>query len=111
MAASDYDVVGIGNAIVDVLAKAEEGFLVQHKLAKGAMTLIDAPTAGHPYQAMAPATECSGGSVPDTMAGIASLGGPGAFTRTDFADQLRRRVHPDHRPPRDAVSTAPRQCM
>ena len=88
MAASDYDVIGIGNAIVDVLAKAEEDFLAQHKLAKGAMTLIDAPTAGRLYQAMAPAIECSGGSVANTMAGIASLGGRGSFIGKVHADQL-----------------------
>jgi len=88
MAASDFDVVGIGNAIVDVLAKSDEEFLTQHKLAKGAMTLIDAPTAGKLYAAMAPAIECSGGSVANTMAGIASLGGRGAFVGKVCADQL-----------------------
>ncbi|MBV8535237.1 MAG: adenosine kinase [Alphaproteobacteria bacterium] len=88
MAASDFDVIGIGNAIVDVLAKSDEAFLAQHKLAKGAMTLIDAPTAGKLYAAMAPAIECSGGSVANTMAGIASLGGRGAFIGKVCADQL-----------------------
>jgi sugar/nucleoside kinase (ribokinase family) len=88
MAASDFDVIGIGNAIVDVLAKSDEAFLTQHKLAKGAMTLIDAPTAGKLYASMAPAIECSGGSVANTMAGIASLGGRGAFIGKVCADQL-----------------------
>lgn len=88
MAASDFDVVGIGNAIVDVLSKSDDAFLQQHQLAKGAMTLIDAPTAGRLYTAMAPAIECSGGSVANTMAGIASLGGRGAFIGKVCADQL-----------------------
>ena len=79
MSSSGYDVIGIGNAIVDVLAKMDEAFLATHKLVKGAMTLIDAPTASHLYSALGPAIECSGGSAANTMAGIASLGGRAAF--------------------------------
>ncbi len=69
------DEVGIGNAIVDVLARAEDRFLEDHGLAKGAMTLIDGAQAKTLYQAMGPGIEVSGGSVANTMAGIASLGG------------------------------------
>src|SRR4051794_20219850 len=71
------DVVGIGNAIVDVIAHADERFLAQEDLAKGAMTLIDAARAQALYAKMGPAVESSGGSAANTMAGIASLGGPG----------------------------------
>ncbi len=88
MSSSGYDVIGIGNAIVDVLAKMDEAFLATHKLVKGAMTLIDAPTAAHLYSALGPAIECSGGSAANTMAGIASLGGRAAFIGKVCADQL-----------------------
>ena len=107
MPSSDYDVVGIGNAIVDVLAKADEHFLVQHNLAKGAMTLIDAPTAGRLYQAMAPAIECSGGSTANTMAGLASLGGRGAFIGKVCADQLGSVFNHDIKAAGVAFSTPP----
>src|SRR4051794_11367995 len=71
------DVVGIGNAIVDVIAHADERFLADENLAQGAMTLIDASRAQALYARMGPAVESSGGSAANTMAGIASLGGPG----------------------------------
>ena len=82
------DVVGIGNAIVDVLAHAEDRFLEDHGLAKGAMTLIDAVEAKTLYEAMGPGIEVSGGSVANTMAGLASLGGSGAFFGKVRDDQL-----------------------
>ncbi len=75
----EFDVVGIGNAIVDVLARADERFLARHGLIKGAMTLVDAKTAGDLYDAMGPGIECSGGSAANTIAALASLGGAGAF--------------------------------
>src|ERR1044071_1982799 len=71
------DVVGIGNAIVDVIAHAEESFLAAEGLAKGAMTLIDAARADALYAKMGAAVESSGGSAGNTMAGIAPPGGPG----------------------------------
>lgn len=107
MAASEFDVIGIGNAIVDVLAKSDEGFLEQHKLVKGAMTLIDAQTAGRLYGAMAPAIECSGGSAANTMSGIASLGGHGAFVGKVCADQLGSVFNHDIRAAGVAFSTPP----
>ena len=82
------DVVGIGNAIVDVLAHAEDRFLEDQGLAKGAMTLIDATEAETLYAAMGPGIEISGGSAANTMAGIASLGGKGAFFGKVRDDQL-----------------------
>ena len=88
MDAAKYDVVGIGNAIVDVLAHADDDFLQSHELAKGAMTLIDSETAANLYDEMGPAVECSGGSAANTIAGLASLGGKGAFVGKVRDDQL-----------------------
>jgi sugar/nucleoside kinase (ribokinase family) len=88
MTAAQYDVVGIGNAIVDVIARADDAFLREKKLAKGAMTLIDEAQADALYAAMGPGTESSGGSAANTMAGIASLGGKGAYFGKVKSDQL-----------------------
>src|SRR6266699_3951565 len=93
MTQATLDVVGIGNAIVDVIAHAEEDFLAREALVKGTMTLIDAPRADALYQIMGPAIEASGGSAGNTMAGIASLGGSGAYigkVRDDFLGQVYR---------------------
>jgi sugar/nucleoside kinase (ribokinase family) len=87
------DVVGIGNAIVDVIAHADETFLAAQGFAKGAMTLIDTKRAETLYAAMGSAVESSGGSAGNTMAGIASLGGHPAFigkTRDDLLGQVYR---------------------
>ncbi len=93
MTQASLDVVGIGNAIVDVIAHAEEAFLAREALVKGTMTLIDAPRAEALYQMMGPAVEVSGGSVGNTMAGLASLGGTGAYigkVRDDFLGRVYR---------------------
>jgi sugar/nucleoside kinase (ribokinase family) len=90
---SAIDVVGIGNAIVDVIAHAEEAFLAEERLAKGAMTLIDAARADALYARMGSAVESSGGSAGNTMAGIASLGGKGGYigkVRDDLLGQVFR---------------------
>ena len=79
MAAPRYDVIGIGNAIVDVLARTDDDFLVRHKMPKGSMSLIDEKRAEQIYAAMGPGTEISGGSAANTMVGVASLGGRAAF--------------------------------
>lgn len=79
MLQASFDVVGIGNAIVDVIAHADEAFLAKEALVKGTMALIDAERAEILYGRMGPAIEASGGSTANTMAGIASLGGKGAF--------------------------------
>ncbi len=83
-----YDVVGIGNAIVDVLSRTEDDFLVAEGLAKGSMRLIDEAEAERLYQHMGPAIEASGGSAANTIAGLASLGGRGAFVGKVRDDQL-----------------------
>jgi len=88
MAQADLDVVGIGNAIVDVIARADEQTLEKHGLPKGAMTLIDAEQAHDLYTAMGPGQESSGGSVANSMAGLASLGSTGAFIGKVRNDQL-----------------------
>ena len=84
------DVVGIGNAIVDVLAHAEEEFLIRHGLNKGTMTLIDAARATSLYAAMGSGVEVSGGSAGNTIAGIASLGGKAGYIGKVGADELGR---------------------
>ncbi|MEK6249594.1 MAG: adenosine kinase [Planctomycetales bacterium] len=74
-----YDVVGIGNAIVDVLSAVEESFIEQESLAKGSMTLIDDTRAESLYAVMDDRREVSGGSAANTMVGLAELGGSAAF--------------------------------
>ena len=80
--------VGIGNAIVDVISAEDHKFLDVHGLAKGAMTLIDAERAGQLYGVMAPAIETSGGSAANTVAGVASLGGEVGYIGKVRDDQL-----------------------
>jgi len=77
--ANRFHVAGIGNAIVDVLSHAEESFISEHGLIKGTMTLIDEAQAHHLYDKMGPGIEMSGGSAANTIAGLASLGGRGAY--------------------------------
>ena len=69
-----FEVLCIGNAIVDVLARVEDSFLAKHGLTKGMMRLIDEETAERLYADMGPAIEISGGSAGNTAAGIASFG-------------------------------------
>lgn len=75
MSDTKYDVLAIGNAIVDIIAKADDAFLVEQDIAKGGMTLIDMARAEQLYSDMGPAIETSGGSAGNTAAGIASFGG------------------------------------
>jgi sugar/nucleoside kinase (ribokinase family) len=88
MAEKLYDVVGIGNAIVDIIARCDDGFLSKHDLAKGFMRLIDAEEAGRLYEAMGPAIERSGGSVANSIAGLASFGAKCGFLGRVAADQF-----------------------
>ncbi len=83
-----YDVLGIGNAIVDVIAQCEDSFLQDESIEKGGMTLIDEGRAKQLYRAMGPAIEASGGSVANSMAGVASFGGNAAFIGKVHDDQL-----------------------
>ncbi len=88
MAETRHDVVGIGNAIVDVIARCEDAFLEQHEMVKGTMRLIDTAQAQRLYDLMGPATELSGGSAANTCAGLASLGASSAFIGKVAGDQL-----------------------
>ena len=74
-----YDVVGIGNAIVDVISHEEEKFLDTHNLIKDSMALINTDTAVSLYNEMSPTVQSSGGSAANTMSGVASLGGKAAY--------------------------------
>jgi sugar/nucleoside kinase (ribokinase family) len=88
MTVTKFDVVGIGNAIVDVLSNSEDSFLEKHNLIKGSMTIIDAETAEKLYGFMDSNLEVSGGSAANTIACIASAGGLGAFVGKVCQDQL-----------------------
>jgi sugar/nucleoside kinase (ribokinase family) len=88
MTARRFDVLALGNALVDVLAHTEEDFLVRQKLVKGSMQLIDEARAEYLYASMGPTTMVSGGSAANTIAGVASLGARGAFIGKVKADDL-----------------------
>jgi sugar/nucleoside kinase (ribokinase family) len=88
MADPEFDVLGIGNAIVDIIARTEDDFLVREGLSKGSMHLIDAARAETLYGHMGPAIEASGGSAGNTAAGVASLGGKAAFIGKVADDSL-----------------------
>lgn len=88
MSQSRTDVLALGNAIVDVIATAEEDFLKRFELNKGSMALIDEARAETLYTAMGPAKIISGGSAANTIAGLASFGGKGAFIGKVKADEL-----------------------
>lgn len=107
MASTRYDVIGVGNAIVDVIATADDAFLGQHGIEKGAMTLIDEDRAKTLYAAMGPGQEVSGGSAANTLAGIASLGGRGAYIGKVANDQLGEIFGHDLRATGVEYSTAP----
>lgn len=79
MSGTQFDVLTVGNAIVDIIARAEDDFLVRESIHKAAMNLIDADRAEYLYAVMGPAIEASGGSAGNTAAGIASLGGKAAY--------------------------------
>jgi sugar/nucleoside kinase (ribokinase family) len=83
-----YDVVGIGNALVDVIAHHDDGFLESEALAKGSMTLIETERAVSLYAAMGAGIELSGGSAANTMTGVASFGGRAAYIGKVAADDL-----------------------
>jgi sugar/nucleoside kinase (ribokinase family) len=83
-----FDVTAIGNAIVDVIAQADDALLAAHNLPKGAMNLIDAAMAEKLYGIMGPGKEASGGSAGNTIAGIAMLGGRTAYVGKVADDQL-----------------------
>ena len=107
MTAPEFDVLAIGNAIVDVMARAEDDFLVRQRLAKGTMHLIDGERADSLYAAMGPAIEASGGSAGNTAVGLASLGGRAAFIGKVADDTLGRFYRHDMRSAGVHFATAP----
>ena len=90
MAETKYDVLGIGNAIFDVLVKTDEAFLLAHGMTKGSMRLIDEARAAAIYRDMGPATEMSGGAAANTIVGLASLGARAAYVGKVKDDQIGR---------------------
>ena len=84
----EYDVVGVGNALVDVIAHADDGFIHRHELVKGSMTLVDTDRALYLYEALGTAVEMSGGSAANTMTGVASFGGRAAYIGKVSDDEL-----------------------
>jgi sugar/nucleoside kinase (ribokinase family) len=94
---SQYDVLCIGNAIVDIIAQCDEAFLTDNGIIKGAMNLIDAERAELLYSRMGPAIEASGGSAGNTAAGIASFGGRAAYfgkvSRDHLGDIFTHDIH------------------
>jgi len=118
MSGLQYDVLGLGNAIVDVIARAEDDFLARENLNKGGMTLVDEARALGLYEAMGAATVISGGSAANTIVGVSSFGARAAFigkVRADdpghaFAHDIRAMgVHFPTAPAKEGPSTA--RCL
>jgi sugar/nucleoside kinase (ribokinase family) len=107
MPSARFDVLGIGNAIVDVIARTEEDFLLKQGMHKGAMALIDEARAQAIYAAMGPAIETSGGSAANTIVGLASLGSRSAFIGKVKDDELGRTFAHDIRAAGATFTTSP----
>jgi sugar/nucleoside kinase (ribokinase family) len=107
MTEAKYDVLGIGNAIFDVLAQTDEGFLAAHGMTKGGMALIDEARALSIYRDMGPATEMSGGSAANTIVGVANLGARAAYVGKIKDDQIGRLYMHDIRAAGVAFETTP----
>lgn len=101
------DILAFGNAIVDVIAQADDDFLAREALAKGSMNLIDEARAEHLYAAMGPATVVSGGSAGNTAVGAAMLGARAGFVGKVKADELGRLFTHDIGAAKVAFATAP----
>lgn len=85
-----HDVLGVGNAIVDILSETDDAFLAAHGMEKSAMTLVDEARAHAIYAAMGAGIEASGGSAANTIAGVASFGGRAAFIGRVRDDEFGR---------------------
>lgn len=107
MSKEPVELVGIGNAIVDVLSKTDDAFLAANHLAKGAMTLIDENQAGELYSKMGPGTEMSGGSAANTIAAFAAMGGKAGYIGKVSNDQLGQVFRHDICAAGVAFNTAP----
>ncbi|GIX17661.1 MAG: adenosine kinase [Rhodothalassiaceae bacterium] len=119
MTATRFALCGIGNAIVDVIARADDAFLERHRLKKGTMRLVVAARAEALYEDMGPGVEMSGGSAANTVAGFAALGGRAAFIGKVAEDELGRVFAHDIRalgihyatPPAPAPATTARSLI
>src|ERR1700745_2020323 len=107
MADAKYDVLGIGNAIFDVLVKTDEKFLADHGMTKGSMALIDEGRAAAIYRDMGPATTMSGGSAANTIVGIASFGARAAYVGKVKQDEVGKLYTHDIRAAGVAFGTQP----
>jgi adenosine kinase len=107
MTSTRYDVLGLGNAIVDVIARAEDDFLVKQALRKGSMSLIDETRAAQIYDSMGPGMEISGGSAANTIVGVAGFGARAAFIGRVKDDPLGNVFAHDIRAAGVAFDTAP----
>src|ERR1700694_4301321 len=107
MTEAKYDVLGIGNAIFDVLVQTQECFLSPHSMTKGGMALIDEARATAIYADMGPATEMSGGSAANTIVGIANFGARAAYVGKVRDDQIGRLYTHDIRAAGVAFETSP----
>ena len=106
MTAATYDVLGIGNAIFDILVQTDDAFLGQHGMTKGSMALIDEARAAAIYEAMGPAIEMSGGSAANTIFGVAGFGAKAAYVGKVKDDQIGRMYSHDIRAANVAFTTA-----
>src|SRR6202140_335033 len=107
MTSAKYDVLGIGNAIFDVLVQTDESFLSQHGMIKGGMALIDEARAASIYEDMGPAVEMSGGSAANTIVGVANLGARAAYVGKVRDDRIGRLYTHDIRAAGVAFETMP----
>ena len=107
MSSARFDILGIGNAVVDVIARTEEDFLLKQGMHKGTMALIDEARAQAIYDAMGPAIETSGGSAANTIVGLASLGSRSAFIGKVKDDELGRTFAHDIRAAGASYTTPP----
>ncbi|MEH6952029.1 adenosine kinase [Nitrobacter sp. NHB1] len=107
MTSAKYDVLGIGNAIFDVLVRTDEDFLAAHGMVKGGMALIDEARAASIYADMGPATEMSGGSAANTIVGLAGFGARAAYVGKVKDDQIGRLYAHDIRAAKVAFDTPP----
>jgi len=107
MTSATYDVLAIGNALFDVLVRAEDDFLVKHGMAKGSMALIDEARAAAIYADMGQATEMSGGSAANTIVGLASFGARTAYVGKVKDDQIGKLYSHDIRAAGVAFDTKP----
>jgi len=108
MSQASYDVVAVGNAIIDILKAVPDAFLAEENIARGGMTLIDDARAEHLTSRMSDAVVAAGGSAANTMTGIASFGGRTGYIGKVASDELGQRFTTEFRAAGVAFNTPPR---